>query len=105
MLQRQGASREGNAVSVRTELMADCLAGVWAHHAQRNWNILEDGDIQEATNAAAAVGDDRLQQQGSGHVSPDSFTHGTSQQRATWFKTGFGSGTIQSCNTFAANRL
>lgn len=103
--QRQGATREGNALSVRTELMADCLAGVWAHHAQRNWNILEDGDIQEATNAAAAVGDDRLQQQGRGHVSPDSFTHGTSQQRATWFKTGFGSGTIASCNTFAANRL
>ena len=103
--QRQGATREGNALSVRTELMADCLAGVWAHHAQRNWNILEEGDIQEATNAAAAVGDDRLQQQGRGHVSPDSFTHGTSQQRASWFRTGFGSGTIASCNTFAANRL
>jgi len=100
--QRQAATAQGNALSVRTELMADCLAGVWAHHAERNWKILEQGDIQEATNAAAAVGDDRLQRMGQGHVAPDSFTHGSSQQRVRWFQTGFTAGTINSCNTFAA---
>lgn len=103
--QRQAASRDGNALSVRTELMADCLAGVWAHHAERNWHILENGDIQQATNAAAAVGDDRLQRMGSGHVQPDSFTHGTSQQRMRWFQAGYKSGDPKACDTFGASSL
>jgi len=91
---------EANKLSVKLELQADCLAGVWAHHAQRSKDILEPGDIKEALTAASAIGDDRLQQQGRGYVTPDSFTHGSSQQRVQWFKQGFEQGKIGLCNTF-----
>lgn len=91
--------RMENEVSVRMELQADCLAGVWAHSTQQR-NLLEQGDVQSALGAAAAVGDDRLQKMSTGHVSPDSFTHGTSAQRMQWFQKGFDSGTIAACNTF-----
>jgi len=95
------ASREAaNALSVRLELQADCFAGLWAHHAQRMRQILEPGDIDEALTAAAAIGDDRLQSQAQGQVVPESFTHGSSQQRVTWFKRGFESGRPDSCDTF-----
>jgi predicted metalloprotease len=91
--QRRGMSEaEANQMSVRTELQADYLAGVWAHHAQKMKNILEPGDLEEALSAASAVGDDRLQKQGQGYVVPDSFTHGTSAQRARWFRKGFETG-------------
>jgi predicted metalloprotease len=94
-----------NQVSVRVELQADCFAGVWAHHAQRVRNILEPGDIEEALRAATAIGDDTLQKQTQGRVVPDSFTHGSSQQRVRWFRIGFDSGTMQACNTFEARAL
>lgn len=99
---RQTASRiEGNALSVRLELQADCLAGIWAHEADRLRNMLEPGDIEEGLNAASAIGDDRLQKQSRGTVSPDSFTHGSSAQRVSWFKRGLQSGDLASCDTFA----
>ena len=90
---------------VRQELQADCLAGVWAYHGQRRNDWLEPGDIEEALNAANAIGDDRLQQQARGQVVPDSFTHGTSEQRVRWFKTGFDGGDVGRCDTFTATRL
>jgi predicted metalloprotease len=90
--ERQVSKAEANQLSVRTELQADFLAGVWAHHAQKMKNILEPGDLEEAFRAASAVGDDRLQKQGRGYVVPDSFTHGTSEQRARWFRLGFDTG-------------
>jgi predicted metalloprotease len=103
MQERQRVSKsESNALSVRTELQADCFAGVWAHHAKQS---LEPGDIEEAINAATAIGDDKLQEQSQGRVVPDSFTHGSSEQRVRWFKTGFESGQVRSCNTFAATNL
>jgi uncharacterized protein len=92
-----------NALSVRQELQADCFAGVWGHHAERR-KVLEPGDVEEALRAAAAIGDDRLQQERGGRVVPDSFTHGTSAQRTTWFKRGFDSGDPRRCDTFAAAR-
>jgi predicted metalloprotease len=105
MQERQQSSRsESNELSVRTELQADCLAGVWASHTQQK-GVLEDGDIEEAINAATAIGDDRIQKQTQGTVVPDSFTHGSSAQRVRWFKTGLQSGNVQSCNTFAASQL
>jgi len=88
-----------NEISVRMELQADCLAGVWAHSTEQR-NLLEAGDVQSALGAAAAVGDDRLQRMSRGQVSPDSFTHGTSAQRMEWFQRGMSGGTIESCNTF-----
>ena len=91
---------QANALSVALELQADCYAGVWANHT-KNENILEPGDIEEGLTAAAAVGDDRIQKQMTGRVNVDSFTHGSSQQRATWFRRGFSSGNPESCNTFA----
>ena len=94
---------EFNDVSVRLELQADYYAGVWAHHAERARQILEAGDIEEGLRAAAAVGDDRLQRQARGYVVPDSFTHGTSEQRMKWFQVGLKNGTIAACNTFAQN--
>jgi predicted metalloprotease len=97
--QRSG-ERESNALSVRLELQADCLAGVWAHHAQRTRQILEPGDVEEALAAASAIGDDRLQKQAQGHVTPDSFTHGSSAQRVEWFKRGLTAGQVEQCNTF-----
>ena len=96
---------EGNRLSVRLELQADCFAGVWAFHADRTRQILESGDIEEALNAATAIGDDRLQKQSTGTVVPDSFTHGTSAQRVRWFKTGFASGSVRDCDTFSAASL
>ncbi|MDD0976070.1 neutral zinc metallopeptidase [Pseudomonas fontis] len=104
---RQAGQRmEGdNGLLVRQELQADCLAGVWAYQAQQRHNWLEPGDVEEALNAANAIGDDRLQQQGQGRVVPDSFTHGTSAQRVRWFKTGFAKGQINQCDTFSARAL
>lgn len=91
---------ESNKLSVRMELQADCLAGVWAHHANSARQLLETGDLEEGLTAASAIGDDTLQKQSQGHVSPDSFTHGSSAQRVKWFKIGFESGDMNSCNTF-----
>ncbi|SQF94989.1 zinc metallopeptidase [Paucimonas lemoignei] len=103
---QSGQRMEGaNGLLVRQELQADCLAGVWAFNAQKRLNWLEPGDIEEALNAANAIGDDRLQKQGQGRVVPDSFTHGTSAQRVRWFKTGFAQGQINQCDTFAAKSL
>lgn len=96
---------EYNKMSVRLELQADFFAGVWAHHDQKMKNILEEGDIEEALQAANAVGDDRLQKQSSGTVTPDAFTHGTSEQRMRWFKKGFETGDIKQGDTFAASAL
>jgi predicted metalloprotease len=106
MAARQRASEaEANALSVRQELQADCFAGIWAHNADQSRQLLEQGDIEEGLNAAAAIGDDRLQKQAQGYVAPESFTHGSSEQRVRWFKRGFESGSVQSCDTFAANSL
>ena len=96
---------EYNALSVRLELQADCFAGVWANHAQTARQILEQGDVEEAMNAAAKIGDDALQRAGGGEVVPDSFTHGTSAQRQRWFDTGLKNGTVKACDTFSARNL
>ena len=96
---------EANKLSVRLELQADCLAGVWANRAHKARNILEAGDVEEALNAASAIGDDRLQRQSRGTVVPESFTHGTSAQRQRWFRTGLESGNPDSCDTFNARQL
>lgn len=96
---------EYNRLSVRMELQADYLAGVWAHHTQKNWQLLEEGDIKEAINAASAIGDDRLQRQAQGYVVPESFTHGTSEQRVRWFYKGLQSGDMLGGNTFDADEL
>jgi predicted metalloprotease len=104
-MRQQVSTREYNRLMVRLELQADFLAGIWAHHAQRMKNILEEGDIQEGINAAAAVGDDRIQERSRGYVVPDSFTHGTSKQRAYWFLKGFKTGDLNQGNTFAADNL
>jgi hypothetical protein len=101
----RGSEAQGNALSVRLELQADCLAGLWAHHANRSRQILETGDVEEALTAASAIGDDRLQRRSSGHVTPDSFTHGSSAQRTRWFKRGLESGKFSSCDTFNATEL
>jgi predicted metalloprotease len=99
---RQRSSEEGaNALSVRMELQADCLAGVWGHHAGRR-QLLESGDVEEGLRAAAAIGDDRLQRESQGYTVPESFTHGTSEQRATWLKRGLQSGDPNTCDTFNA---
>ncbi|WP_046866506.1 KPN_02809 family neutral zinc metallopeptidase [Microvirga massiliensis] len=103
--QREVDQRQANQLSVRVELMADCLAGVWAHNSEQRYQSLEKGDIEEAINAAQAIGDDRLQRQTSGRVVPDSFTHGSSQQRVQWLTRGLESGQISSCDTFRAERL
>lgn len=104
-LRERVSEREANALSVRVELQADCFAGVWAHNIQA-MGRLEAGDIDQAMRTAAAIGDDRLQQQsGRGAVVPDSFTHGSSAQRSRWFTTGFKSGSMQSCDTFKTNQL
>jgi uncharacterized protein len=100
--QRRGARMEGaDGLSVRQELQADCFAGVWANHSQQRLQWLQPGDIESALNAASKIGDDALQQQAQGRVVPDSFTHGTSAQRVKWFRAGFDSGDMASCNTFA----
>lgn len=102
---RRSSKREANAIQVRMELQADCFAGVWAHHADRTKSILEQGDVQEALNAAHAIGDDTLQKRSQGYVVPDSFTHGSSDQRMRWFKTGLREGRMSACDTFNAARL
>ena len=99
-LRQQVSGEEYNKYSVMLELQADFLAGVWAHHAQQMKNILEPGDIEEALNAANAIGDDRLQKESQGHIVPESFTHGTSQQRIFWFKKGFQTGDMKQGDTF-----
>jgi uncharacterized protein len=98
--QARAPQAEANAIQVRMELQADCLAGVWAHHAHRERQVLEPGDVEAALRAAAAIGDDRLQQQSQGRIVPESFTHGTSAQRTQWFRTGLESGEPARCNTF-----
>ncbi len=95
---------ESNELSVRVELQADCLAGLWANRAHRARRILEAGDLEEGLNAASAVGDDRIQRRTTGQVVPDSFTHGSSAQRVAWFRRGFESGEFRSCDTFGFNR-
>jgi predicted metalloprotease len=107
MDQVQGAQQreskvDANRLSVMLELQADCLAGVWAHNADKARGVLEQGDIEEGLNAASSIGDDRLQMQSQGRATPDSFTHGSSAQRVSWFKTGFESGSVGSCNTFSS---
>jgi predicted metalloprotease len=98
---RRAGERGANQLSVQLELQADCLAGVWAYHAEKTRQILEQGDVEEALNAASAIGDDRLQKQSQGHVTPDSFTHGSSAQRVQWFRRGLESGRVDQCDTFA----
>jgi predicted metalloprotease len=101
-LQRQSDRVEANQLSVRLELQADCFAGIWANHANRSRHILDEGDIEEALNAASSIGDDRLQRQARGYVVPEAFTHGSSSQRVRWFKRGIQTGDPAQCNTFAA---
>ena len=101
---RQGEA-QANAMSVRLELQADCYAGLWAHHAERARQILQAGDVEEALGAASAIGDDRLQRQSQGVVVPESFTHGSSEQRVRWFRRGLERGDTQSCDTFSSSTL
>ena len=93
----------GNELSVKLELQADCFAGLWGNHADRSRQVLETGDIEEALNAASAIGDDRLQKEAQGYVVPESFTHGTSKQRARWFRKGIESGDVADCDTFGSD--
>lgn len=104
-LRQRLSEKEYNRVSVKVELQADCFAGVWANHANRAKPFLDPNDVDEALRAANAIGDDMLQKQSRGVVVPDSFTHGSSAQRVRWFKTGFESGSMKSCDTFAARDL
>jgi predicted metalloprotease len=103
--QRSMDKVDANQVQVRVELQADCLAGVWAHHAQETWNFIEPGDVEAALQTASAIGDDRLQRQSQGYVVPDAFTHGSSAQRTRWFMTGLRSGKLDACDTFNAAQL
>ena len=102
---QQANERTGNALSVRLELQADCLAGVWAHHAQRSRQILQPGDLEEALKAASQIGDDALQRNAQGRVVPENFTHGTSAQRVSWFQRGMQAGQMSQCDTFKAAAL
>lgn len=104
-LQRRVSKEQANQLSVRLELQADCFAGVWGNHADRTRKILEQGDVEEALNAASSIGDDRLQQEARGYVVPESFTHGSSAQRVRWFKRGMQTGEVNQCNTFEARSL
>lgn len=98
--QQQASKTQANQLSVKQELQADCYAGIWGYYADTERKMLEQGDIEEALNAAAAIGDDKLQQQAGGAVRPESFTHGSSKQRVEWFKRGFEQGKIEACDTF-----
>jgi predicted metalloprotease len=101
---QQRSDRAGaNALSVRLELQADCYAGVWGFHAQRARNVLEPGDVDEALNAASAIGDDKMQKAARGYVVPEAFTHGSSAQRQQWFRRGFESGNLEACDTFSSS--
>jgi predicted metalloprotease len=102
---RHATGGQANAMSVRLELQADCFAGVWAYHTNQKKHVLEQGDVETALKAANAIGDDTLQRQAQGHVVPDSFTHGTSEQRVRWFTRGIESGNVEQCNTFEAKQL
>ncbi|HQM44111.1 MAG TPA: neutral zinc metallopeptidase [Smithellaceae bacterium] len=102
-LQARSSKAQANKLSVLMELQADCLAGMWAYQASKKRDILEEGDIEEAINAASAVGDDRIQKKTRGYVVPDSFTHGSSAQRVSWFQRGFEQGNFQACDTFNAD--
>jgi predicted metalloprotease len=104
-MRRQVSKTEYNRLSVKMELQADCFAGLWAHHAHRARQVVEPGDIDEALNTASQIGDDRLQKQQRGYVTPDSFTHGTSAQRVNWFQRGYQTGRFDSCDTFNAASL
>lgn len=104
-LRQRLSPAEANALSVRQELQADCFAGIWAYHADRSRHLLEAGDIEEGLQAASAIGDDTLQQQAQGHVRPETFTHGSSAQRVSWFRQGLSSGDPSDCNTFATSQL
>ncbi|MBU2602885.1 MAG: neutral zinc metallopeptidase [Actinobacteria bacterium] len=104
-LRSQVSETEYNQYLVRLELQADFLAGVWAYHAQENWQVLEPGDIDEALQAASVIGDDRLQKEATGRVVPDSFTHGTSEQRVRWFRKGLDTGDMSQGDTFSADQL
>ena len=99
--QRQTSRTDANRIQVMVELQADCFAGIWAYHANRSRGLLESGDIEEGLNAAAAIGDDRMQKRSQGYVVPDAFTHGSSAQRVGWFKRGLQQGTLDACDTFA----
>lgn len=98
--QQQASKEQANQLSVKLELQADCYAGIWGYYADTERKMLEDGDIEEALNAASAIGDDKLQQQAGGVVRPEGFTHGSSKQRMAWFKRGFEQGKVEACNTF-----
>jgi predicted metalloprotease len=104
-LRQRASEREGNALSVQMELQADCFAGVWGYHAKRERNLIEPGDFEAGLNDAAAIGDDRLQKMGQGYVQPESWTHGSSEQRRAWLRKGLESGDPKACDTFASNRL
>ena len=99
-LQRGMDQSDDNQLQVRVEPQADCLAGVWAHHAEEKWRLIEPGDVEAAMQTASAIGDDRLQRRSQGYVVPDAFTHGSSEQRTRWFMTGLKSGEVASCDTF-----
>jgi predicted metalloprotease len=101
----RAGGREANRLSVLLELQADCLAGVWGNHAERSRRLLEPGDLEEALRAASSIGDDRLQRQAGGRAVPDSFTHGTSEQRVRWFRRGFEAGDLARCDTFSAREI
>lgn len=104
-LQRQASRTEGNALSVRVELQADCLAGVWGYHAKQDRNLIEPGDFEAGLRAASAIGDDRLQHKSQGSVQPETWTHGSSEQRTTWLRRGLETGDPQACDTFTGSRL
>jgi len=103
-MRRRSSAQQANALSVLMELQADCLAGVWAHHAHRQRQILEAGDVEEGLRAAAAIGDDTIQRRSQGHVVPESWTHGSSAQRVEWFRNGLNAGRVDQCDTFRAAR-
>jgi len=104
-LQHQTSNREANALSVRLELQADCFAGVWGYHAKRDRDLIEPGDFEAGLHAASAIGDDRLQRRSQGYVQPESWTHGSSEQRTAWLKRGLERGDPSACNTFEDSRL
>ncbi len=103
-LQQGKDKATANRLSVLQELQADCFAGIWGHYADKDFRMIEDGDLEEALNAASAIGDDNLQQQAGGRIRPEAFTHGTSQQRMEWFKRGMDTGDVKACNTFNTAR-
>jgi predicted metalloprotease len=103
--QRRARERDSNALSVRLELQADCLAGIWASVANRDRKILEPGDVEEGLNAAAQIGDDNLQKRAQGYVVPEGFTHGSAEQRVRWFRRGIENGELKQCDTFSSSAM